>query len=61
MVIGGGLSSLGPALLDDVILVLRDWESRSAFLASVSLSSRIAVVPREFPAAAVGAALVGRL
>jgi glucokinase len=59
VVIGGGLSSLGPVLLDDVRGVLASWEAASAFLASTGLSSRVAIVPVEFPAAAVGAALVG--
>ncbi len=59
VVIGGGLSSLGPVLLDDVRAVLESWERVSAFLASTGLSERIAIVPVEFPAAAVGAALVG--
>jgi glucokinase len=60
VVIGGGLSSLGQELLDDVVAVLRRWEAASAFLASVDLSTRVAVVPAGFAAAAVGAALVGR-
>ncbi len=59
VVIGGGLSSLGQELLDDVVTVLRTWEASSAFLASISLSERVHVVPSGFPAAAVGAALVG--
>ena len=59
VVIGGGLSSLGPVLLDDVRAVLASWEADSPFLASTDLSSRVAIVPVEFPAAAVGAALVG--
>ena len=59
VVIGGGLSSLGPVLLDDVRAVLASWEAVSPFLASTGLSDRVAIVPVEFPAAAVGAALVG--
>jgi len=59
VVIGGGLSSLGPVLLDDVRAVLASWEAESAFLASTKLSERVAIVPVDFPAAAVGAALVG--
>ncbi|MCU1412114.1 MAG: hypothetical protein JWR04_2821 [Rhodoglobus sp.] len=59
VVIGGGLSSLGPVLLDDVRAVLASWEAESAFLASTRLSERVAIVPVDFPAAAVGAALVG--
>jgi predicted NBD/HSP70 family sugar kinase len=59
VVIGGGLSSLGEALRDDVVGVLAAWEAASPFLASVELSTRVDVVPAGFPAAAVGAALVG--
>jgi hypothetical protein len=57
--IGGGLSSLGPVLLDDVRAVLASWERASPFLASIDLSERVGIVPAGFPAAAVGAALVG--
>lgn len=59
VVIGGGLSSMGPILLDGVRGVLASWEAASGFLASTRLSERVAIVPVEFPAAAVGAALVG--
>jgi glucokinase len=59
VVIGGGLSSLGTELLDAVRAVLADWERQSPFLASTHLSERVTIVPAEFPAAAVGAALVG--
>ncbi|WP_309615476.1 ROK family protein [Salinibacterium sp.] len=59
VVIGGGLSTLGPVLLDEVRAVLASWEAASGFLASTGLSDRIAIVPVDFPAAAVGAALVG--
>jgi glucokinase len=59
VVIGGGLSSLGPVLLDDVRAVLSSWEAVSPFLESTRLSDRLAIVPADFPAAAVGAALVG--
>lgn len=59
VVIGGGLSSLGPELLADVVAVLESWETASPFLASIDLSERVHIVPAGFPAAAVGAALVG--
>jgi len=59
VVIGGGLSSLGPELLAGVVAVLESWEQASPFLASTELSTRVHVVPAGFPAAAVGAALVG--
>lgn len=60
VVIGGGLSSLGPVLLEAVREVLERWEAVSPFLASTGLSERLAIVPADFPAAAVGAALVGQ-
>lgn len=59
VVIGGGLSSLGPTLLADIIQVLESWERASAFLSSIELSRRVVILPAGFPAAAVGAALVG--
>ena len=59
VVIGGGLSSLGDELLDSVRRVLASWESSSPFLASIELSPRVAILPADSPAAAVGAALVG--
>jgi glucokinase len=59
VVIGGGVSSLGSALLDAVGGVLDGWAAQSEFLASLDLTNRVHVVPRGFPAAAVGAALVG--
>jgi glucokinase len=59
VVIGGGLSSLGPVLLESVCGVLARWAETSPFLASLDLESRVQLVPRGFPPAAVGAALVG--
>jgi len=59
VVIGGGLSSLGDVLLADVRGVLEGWAASSEFLASLQLPDRVALVPSDFPAAAVGAALVG--
>jgi glucokinase len=59
VVIGGGLSSLGDVLLADVRGVLEGWAATSEFLASLQLPDRVALVPNDFPAAAVGAALVG--
>ena len=61
VVIGGGLASLGDELVQRVREVLRGWERQSRFLASIALSERVAIVPADFPAAAVGAALVGEL
>jgi predicted NBD/HSP70 family sugar kinase len=59
VVIGGGLSALGDPLVDGVRRVLDAWSADSAFLASLGLAGRVRVIPAGFPAAAVGAALVG--
>jgi glucokinase len=59
VVIGGGLSHLGERLLDDVLGTLASWSATSPFVASLELASRVQLVPNDFPAAAVGAALVG--
>jgi glucokinase len=59
VVIGGGLSHLGEQLLSDVVGVLASWSATSPFVASLELASRVQLVPGDFPAAAVGAALVG--
>ena len=59
VMIGGGLSNLGAWLLDEVKRVLASWAGESPFLASLELDTRVQLVPAGFPAAAVGAALVG--
>ena len=59
VVIGGGLSSLGEVLLAEVRAVLERWAATSPFLASLELPQRVQILPRDFPAAAVGAALIG--
>jgi predicted NBD/HSP70 family sugar kinase len=59
VMIGGGLSNLGEWLLDEVKRVLASWAVESPFLASLGLDARVQLVPAGFPAAAVGAALVG--
>ena len=59
VVIGGGLSHLGDRLLYEVHSVLESWGGSSPFLASLELPGRVRLVPEGFPAAAVGAALVG--
>ncbi|GGI48086.1 putative NBD/HSP70 family sugar kinase [Agromyces flavus] len=59
IVIGGGLAGLGDRLLAGTRRVLDDWAADSAFLASLDLPRRVQVIPRGFPAAAVGAALIG--
>ncbi len=59
VVIGGGLSALGDRLLVGVRGILSQWAASSPFLASLDLQDRVQVIPFGFPAAAVGAALVG--
>lgn len=59
IVIGGGLAALGERLVEGVRRVLGEWSAESAFLASLDLPRRVQVIPRGFPAAAVGAALIG--
>jgi len=59
VVIGGGLSNLGERLLVGVRAALDGQAATSPFLASQELSSRVLLVPRDVPVAAVGAALVG--
>ena len=59
VVIGGGLSHLGEPLFAGVRRVLQDWARYSPFLASLSLPTRVRVLPDGMPAAAVGAALIG--
>ena len=59
IVIGGGLSHLGDQLLSSVRGVLAEWSAASPFLASLDLEARVLLMPQGFPAAAVGAALLG--
>jgi predicted NBD/HSP70 family sugar kinase len=59
VVIGGGISSLGEPLLCEVRTVLSSRAAMSPFLASLDLADRVRTVPSDFPAAAVGAALLG--
>ena len=59
VVIGGGLSDQGAALLNGVRAVLIRWAATSPFLTSLDLESRVSLLPEQFPAAALGAALLG--
>ncbi|QTX03933.1 ROK family protein [Agromyces archimandritae] len=59
VVIGGGLAALGEPLLGGTRRILEGWAAGSAFLGSIDLAGRVRIIPPGFPAAAVGAALVG--
>ena len=60
IVLGGGVSEVGDVLAEEVRCQLRAMEEGSPFLASLGLPDRLSVVPRGYPAAAVGAAILGR-
>ena len=60
VVIGGGLSHVGPPLLECVRDTLDDWAAQSEFLASLELPQRIRLLPEGLSVAAVGAAMLGR-
>jgi glucokinase len=59
VVIGGGISTLGSALLDAVTSVIAEWEVSSPFLASLQLADRIRILPPNAQTAATGAAWLG--
>lgn len=60
VVLGGGVADVGEPLRTAVRQALRDQVSASPFLGSLHLADRVSVVPRGYPVAAVGAALMGR-
>lgn len=60
VVIGGGLSALGDRLLVPVAAELDAGAAASAFIRSLRLRERATLLPAGSPAAALGAALVGR-
>ncbi|MFS0893023.1 ROK family protein [Microbacterium sp. 179-I 3D3 NHS] len=59
VVIGGGLTALGPRLEDGIRRALQADAEESAFMRSLHLDERIEMLPAGSPAAAFGAALVG--
>jgi len=59
VVIGGGISRLGPRLLDGVDQVFDGWAASSPFIKSLDLPSRVRLLPEGSPVAALGAAYLG--
>jgi len=59
VVIGGGVTRLGPALVDGVSSQLGAWAADSAFLESVDLPARFRLLDTDAPVAAIGAAMMG--
>jgi len=60
VVLGGGVARVGDPLLKAVRAELDAQADGSAFLSSLGLGERVLLVPVGYPAAAVGAALLGR-
>jgi glucokinase len=60
VVLGGGVSEVGPPLLRVVVAALERQAATSAFLASMRLAERVELAPRGVPVAAIGAALAAR-
>ena len=60
IVLGGGVSEIGEPLREQVVRQLRALGEGSPFLASLELADRLTMVPRHYPVAAVGAAILGR-
>jgi glucokinase len=60
VVLGGGVAQVGEPLLWAVRAELEAQAEGSAFLSSLALGERVLLVPVGYPAAAVGAALLGR-
>ncbi len=59
VLIGGGLTRMGPGLIEGARHVMRGWELRSEFMASVDLTARTRVLDPDEPIAAIGAAMRG--
>ena len=59
-VLGGGVSESGEPLLAAIVAALDRQVAGSPFLRGLDLSSRLSLIPREQPVAAVGAALLAR-
>ncbi|MDD7833904.1 ROK family protein [Paenarthrobacter sp. AB444] len=59
VVIAGGLSSLGRGLTEPLLDCLRIKARESPFVESLELERRVQLLPADYPAAAIGAALHG--
>lgn len=60
IVLGGGVSEVGAPLREEVVRQLDVLAEGSSFLASLGLTDRVVMLPRHYPVAAVGAAILGR-
>ncbi len=59
VVLGGGVTALGPRLMADVSDELAASAAASPFMRSLHLEARVELLPAGSPAAALGAALIG--
>lgn len=59
VLVGGGLTRMGPSLMEGVRGVMRDWERRSDFMSSLDLTARTRMLDPDEPIAAIGAAMRG--
>lgn len=59
VVLGGGITALGPRLLADVTAEFSANAEASAFIRSLRLDQRVQLLPPGSPAAPLGAALIG--
>ncbi|MCB2411717.1 ROK family protein [Demequina sp. TTPB684] len=59
VLVGGGLTRMGPTLMEGARRVMRDWERRSDFMRSLDLTARTRVLDPDVPLAAIGAAMRG--
>jgi len=59
VVLGGGVTALGPRLMADVSDELAASAAASPFMRSLHLEGRVELLPAGSPAAALGAALIG--
>ncbi|MEP7194806.1 MAG: ROK family protein [Actinomycetota bacterium] len=60
VVLGGGVSELGPPLLEAVVRALSAQAAESEFLAALRIGERVGLAPLGIPVAAIGAALLVR-
>lgn len=59
VVVGGGVTKIGPSLQAGVNAYLDHWARNSDFIASVDLANRYRILEHAGPVAAIGAAMMG--
>ncbi len=59
VLLSGGLTRMGPGLIEGARRVMREWERRSEFMSSLDLTARTRMLDPDAPLAAIGAAMTG--